>query len=82
MTDNIKPLFAGQPHPTEPNADVIQLLETMLADARGGGLRNIAIAGVYADGSVATATVCPSDAFAMLGALTHLQMRVDSCIAR
>jgi len=61
---------------TEPNEDVIEVLERALALAKSGELLSVAYAAELKDGAIQTAVPGTfSNAFTMLGAIERLKLR-------
>jgi hypothetical protein len=80
MTDNTKPLFAGQVHPNQADPDVVALLEDMLSRAKSGELRTAAFAGATNDGCTITAFCGRDHMFSTLGGISYLRKRAEDLI--
>ena len=80
MTDNVKPLFAGQLTPNQADPDVVALLEDMLSRAKTGELRTAAFAGATNDGCTTTAFCVRDHMFSTLGGVSRLSKRLNDLI--
>lgn len=82
MTDNIKPLFPGQPTGTEPVGELVEILEDLLVRAKSGELQSLAFAGCCSDNTIMDAVSVHDDVFSLIGGLrvveTVLINRVDA----
>lgn len=76
MTTNVTTMFPGQVNPDEPDAEVVSLLEDMLARAKSGELRTCAMTGATSDGCALIGYVVKDALFTTMGALAYLNRRV------
>ena len=76
MTDKIQPLFPGQPVPGTANDNAVQLLEHLLARAKSGEIRDVAIAAWTSD-NAALSGFTPGSPVPLLGELVRLTARIE-----
>lgn len=77
MTDNIKPLFPGQPVPGTANANTVALLEHILGRAKSGEITEVALAGWTSDNASITCFTHGGRAELLMGALVRLTARIE-----
>lgn len=77
MTDNIKPLFPGQPVPGTANASTVALLEHILGRAKSGEITEVALAGWTSDNASITCFTPGGAPVQLLGALVRLTARIE-----
>jgi hypothetical protein len=78
MTDNVKPLFAGQRTGTEPVPELVELLTAVLAQAKSGEVQTLAFVGTCADNGVVSGICGDGDIFTLIGALRVVETRLIS----
>ena len=79
MINNVKSID-GRTIQGQPVERVVQLLEHALNRAKSGELRSIAIAGVCANFDATTAYEHEDHIFALLGAVSYLQGRIQAAL--
>lgn len=72
---NVKHLYGNTP-PNEPVPEVVELAEDMLAQAKAGTLRSLAVVGVRSNNHVMTAWHEEGQYFTVLGGLSWLSQRM------
>ncbi len=77
--DKIVSINRGDRSPAEVDAELIDRLEAILAQAKAGFVTGIAIAATTSDGGIITGIhrTVSSNAFSMLGGVAHLFQRAD-----
>lgn len=65
---------------TEPVADVVRKIEEMLAKAKAGEIRSVAIAAVTENERTLTVYDSENQIFQLMGALSYLQTRIGIAI--
>lgn len=73
--NNVKHLYGSTP-PNEPVPEVVALAEDMLAQAKAGSLRSMAVVGVRSNNHVMTAWHEEGQYFTVLGGLSWLSQRM------
>jgi hypothetical protein len=62
------------------NREVVETLESYLADAKSGRIASMAIAAITADGEALTVATRTDDRMRLLGSLTRLIARINATI--
>lgn len=76
MTDKVTPLFAGKSTGTEPVAELIDVLQDLLAQAQSGELQAMVFAGTCCDNTVVSGLAGSVDVFTTIGVMRHIEFRL------
>lgn len=76
MTDKIVSLFTGKSTGTEPVAELVEVLQDLLARAESGEIQALAFAGTCCDNTVVSGLAGNIDVFTIVGVMRHIELQL------